>query len=62
MILTVNEQDHEVTLTQKEFDSIADMILFYKEFQEELYDYPSPETLFTETQRKLFTFFIPNEV
>jgi len=42
---------------EKEFKTLQDMILFYKEFQSELYDYPEENTLFTETQRKLFSDF-----
>ena len=30
-------------------------VAHYKEFQEELYDYPEPDTLFTKTQTELFT-------
>ena len=56
------EAQHQLTLTQKEFDTIANMILDYKNFQEELYNHPPIETLFTETQRNLFKVFIPEEV
>ena len=47
MILTSTEQEHNVTLTQKEFDTLVDIISFYKQFEEELYDYPPIENLFT---------------
>jgi len=54
-------QDKPMELTEvcneKEFKTLQDMILFYKEFQSELYDYPEENTLFTETQRKLFSAF-----
>ena len=54
-------QDKSMELTEvfneKEFKTLQDMILFYKEFQSELYDYPEENTLFTETQRKLFSAF-----
>ena len=54
-------QDKPMELTEvfneKEFKTLQDMILFYKEFQSELYDYPEENTLFTETQRKLFSDF-----
>ena len=43
-----------LTLTEKEFKTLSDMVLTYKEFEEELYDYPPEDTLFTETQRNLF--------
>lgn len=44
-------------LTQKQLDTLKDMIQTYKDFQEELYQYPPVETLFTETQRNLFELF-----
>ena len=44
-------------LTEKQMTSLRDMLSQYKEFQEELYEYPDPTTLFTETQRQLFTLF-----
>ena len=47
----------EEILTEKQMTSLRDMLSQYKEFQEELYEYPEPETLFTETQRELFTLF-----
>jgi hypothetical protein len=47
----------EEILTEKQMTSLQDMLSQYKEFQEELYNYPEPETLFTETQRQLFTLF-----
>jgi len=34
---------------------LRDMLYHYKEFQEELYNYPEPDTLFTKTQQELFT-------
>ena len=62
MILTSTEQEHNVTLTQKEFDTLVDIISFYKQFEEELYDYPPIENLFTSTQLRLFDYFIPEEM
>jgi len=47
----------EEILTEKQMSSLRDMLSQYKEFQEELYQYPEPDTLFTETQRELFTIF-----
>jgi hypothetical protein len=45
-------------LTTKELSTLQEMLQHYREFQEELYqNYDNPETLFTETQRKLFTRF-----
>jgi hypothetical protein len=47
----------EEILTEKQMTSLQDMLSHYKEFQEELYNYPDPDTLFTKTQRELFTIF-----
>jgi len=47
----------EEILTEKQMSSLRDMLSHYKEFQEELYEYPEPNTLFTKTQRELFTIF-----
>jgi len=47
----------EEILTEKQMTSLRDMLSHYKEFQEELYQYPEPDTLFTQTQRELFTIF-----
>jgi hypothetical protein len=47
----------EEILTEKQMTSLRDMLSHYKEFQEELYNYPEPNTLFTKTQRELFTIF-----
>lgn len=47
----------EDALTDKQLTALRDMMYFYKEFQEELYDYPDSDTLFTQTQRELFTIF-----
>jgi hypothetical protein len=48
-------------LTDRERSTLQDMLQTYREFQEELYqdtDWDgSPETLFTPTQRGLFTRF-----
>ena len=45
----------EEALTDKQLTALRDMLYHYKEFQEELYDYPEPDTLFTQSQRELFT-------
>ena len=47
----------EDILTEKQLSSLQDMLQHYKEFQEELYDYPPEDTLFTKTQRELFQIF-----
>ena len=54
--------DHqEIVLSPKEFSTLQSMLQTYREFTEEVYqdsDWDkTPETLFTETQRKLFTRF-----
>ena len=45
----------EEALTDKQLTALRDMLYHYKEFHEEIYDYPEPDTLFTQTQRELFT-------
>lgn len=47
----------EELLSQKQIDALRDILYLYKEFQEELYNYPEPDTLFTKTQRELFDIF-----
>lgn len=47
----------EEALTDKQLTALRDMLAHYKEFQEELYDYPEPDTLFTQTQTELFNIF-----
>lgn len=47
----------EEVLTEKQYLVMQDILQFYKEFQMELYDYPPEDTLFTETQRELFSIF-----
>lgn len=51
-VLTIEE-----ILTEKQLLALQDMMYFYKEFQQELYDYPPEDTLFTQTQRELFDIF-----
>lgn len=46
-----------IEFNKKEFQTISEILLFYKEFQEDLYDYPDPKTLFTATMLKLFNTF-----
>ena len=45
----------EEVFTDKQLTALRDMLCHYKEFQEELYNYPEPDTLFTKTQQELFT-------
>jgi len=40
--------------TEDQLASLRNMLIHYREFQEELYNYPEPHTLFTETQREIF--------
>ncbi|NBO72456.1 MAG: hypothetical protein EBU66_19250 [Bacteroidetes bacterium] len=47
----------EEALTDKQLTELRDMMYHYKEFMEELYNYPEPDTLFTQTQRELFDIF-----
>jgi len=47
----------EEALTEKQLTALRDMLQHYKEFQEELYKYPDPQTLFTQTQFELFSLF-----
>jgi hypothetical protein len=45
----------EEVFTDKQLTELCDMVHHYKEFMEELYNYPEPDTLFTKTQREIFT-------
>lgn len=48
----------DLQLTDKETDTLQSMLQHYREFVEEVYkDVEDEESLFTETQRKLFTRF-----
>ena len=51
-VLTIEE-----ILTEKQLLALRDILSFYKEFQNELYDYPEEDTLFTKTQLELFDIF-----
>ena len=48
---------NDFELTDKQLLALQDMLQHYKEFQEELYKYPEPNTLFTQTQLDLFSLF-----
>tara|TARA_B100000073_G_C23526843_1_gene490361 strand:- start:216 stop:419 length:204 start_codon:yes stop_codon:yes gene_type:complete len=54
METVLNLQD---CLTEKQLTALRGMVEFYRDFNEELYDYPAEETLFTESQRELFQIF-----
>jgi hypothetical protein len=47
----------EDALTEKQLTALRDILYFYKEFQNELYEYPPEDTLFTKTQFELFEIF-----
>ena len=47
----------EEVLTDKQLLALRDILSFYKEFQNELYDYPEDTTLFTKSQLELFKLF-----
>lgn len=47
----------EDALSEKQLTALRDILYFYKEFQNELYDYPPEDTLFTKTQFELFEIF-----
>jgi hypothetical protein len=48
----------DIQLTDKEATTLQDMLQHYREFVEEVYsNVEDEESLFTETQRKLFTRF-----
>jgi len=51
-VLTIEE-----ILTEKQLLALRDIMFFYKEFQQELYNYPDEDTLVTQTQRELFDIF-----
>ena len=47
----------EELLNEKQLNALRDILYFYKEFQQELYEYPAEDTLFTKAQRELFDIF-----
>jgi len=47
----------EDILSEKQLSSLTDMLQHYREFQEELYNYPPEDTLFTKSQQELFQIF-----
>ena len=62
VLCTLTMSDRQgIVLSPKEFSTLQDMLQTYREFTEEVYqdsDWDgTPETLFTETQRRLFTRF-----
>jgi hypothetical protein len=51
------QEAKSVELTEKEFETLSNILYFYKDFEMELYEYPDPKTLFTKTIFKLFDIF-----
>ena len=47
----------EFSFTEKEFNTLQNMIILYKQFEEDLYNHPDPNNLFTKTQMNLFDVF-----
>lgn len=47
----------EDILSEEQLSSLTDMLQHYREFQEELYDYPPEQTTFTKSQLELFQIF-----
>ena len=46
-----------MNLTDQQIKELKSILEFYMDYQNELYEYPEPDTLFTKTQRELFTLF-----
>ena len=46
-----------MNLTEPQITELKNILEFYKDYQNELYEYPEPDTLFTKTQRELFNLF-----
>ena len=59
METVLNLQD---CMTEKQLTALRDMVEFYRDFQEELYDYPAEENLFTQSQLELFQIFDVNRI
>ena len=49
-------------LTEKQLTALRHMVQFYRDFEEELYDYPAEENLFTRSQLELFQIFDVNRI
>lgn len=47
----------EEIFSEKQLLALRNILYFYKEFENEKYDYPEEDTLFTQTQRELFDIF-----
>ena len=42
-------------LTEKQFVELINIVDTYRDLQNEIYDSPNPNTLFTESQREMFS-------
>jgi hypothetical protein len=51
------QEAKSIELNEKEFETLSNILYFYKDFEMELYEYPDPQTLFTKTIFKLFEIF-----
>lgn len=49
-------------MTEKQLTALRDMVQFYRDFEEELYNYPPEENLFTQSQLELFQIFDVNRI
>lgn len=47
----------EELLNEKQLNALRDILYFYKEFENEKYNYPEEDTLFTQSQREVFDIF-----
>lgn len=47
----------EELLNEKQLLALRDMLYVYKDLQKEVHDYPSEDTLFTQSQREVFEIF-----
>ena len=43
--------------TEKQLNTLRDMLQVYKELEREVHNYPEDQFLFTQTQRELFELF-----
>lgn len=46
-----------MNLTEEQIKELRYILEFYKDCQNEIYEHPEPDTLFTKTQRELFVLF-----
>ena len=46
-----------MNLTEEQIKELGYILEFYKDCQNEIYEHPDPDTLFTKTQQELFSLF-----